>query len=258
MATATTPKWLIRIALLALALAAVAWFFATRGDATKDVATTDSAPVATAPAESERDITAEPAPRHTSDLAPDVQQRRSQSDAQMSAASRAMVRYHCIDIDDRERVCDGDATAASNEVEALWLAQHGYPSRADMEEYPSLSVSELDARALHDPAFAVLRARRRIEDGERGTGLTQLMRLAQRGDLYALYEMSRAYRNTDIYDSGAYLRLAYTFGDRRAARELYATFPNFGIPEFDLIDKRAASLRLTMFPGLTVPPRPFE
>lgn len=253
MTTMTTSKWLTPVAVLVLA--GVTWLWATRGGAAPSGAATQSAPVTAATAQPDSDATAAPAPAHTPTPAPDPQA-RIRHDAYLSAAARAVDRYRCVDTD--ERSCEFNSTAASSEAEALWLAQHGYPSQADLEEYPALSVPQLDARAAHDPAFAALRARRRIEDGELGVGLTQLMNLTKRGNLYALYEMSRAYRNKDIYDSAAYLRLAYLFGDRRAATELYAQFSTFDMPMLNVVDKRAADLRLKMFPGMPVQPRPFE
>lgn len=253
MTTRTTSRWLTIVAVLLLAC--VTWLWLTRGDVAQSNVTKPPVTITAGSAQQNADHTAPSVPAHIARGA-DASQRLVAQNAYLSAADRAMDRYRCVDTEDRS--CKYNSIAASSEAEALWLAQHGYPSQADIEAYPSLSVMELDERAARDPAFAALRARRRIEDGELGAGLSQLIGLVKRGNLYALYEMSRAYQGKDVYDSAAYLRLAYLFGDRRAAAELYTQFSDIDIPMLNVIDERAASLRVTMFPGVLIQPRPFE
>lgn len=188
--------------------------------------------------------------------------RPSVADSGTRAAEAAMARFGC-DVESVACRSEDDANTAGGPKEALWLARHGYPSRADLESYPVLSNAELDELANQDRAFAILRARRQIEQGQVGEGLTALMYLARAGNSYALYEMSRAYREVEeianFYDAAAYLRLAYMLGDRRAATELYTQFPDWVVPSsMRLIDSRAASLRITMLPKTATDPRPFD
>lgn len=199
----------------------------------------------------------------TSPPAPETAVRRLAADSGSSAVDVALARFGCVanDAFDKCRF-ERDPLEASGPKEALWLTRHGYPSRADLERYPTMSDAELDELAKKDRAFAILRARREIEQGQLG-GLTELMYLARAGNLYALYEMSRAYHDVesiaDFYDAAAYLRVAYLLGDRRAATELYARFPDWAVPSsLALIDARAARLRARMFPGMPADLRPYE
>jgi hypothetical protein len=105
----------------------------------------------------------------------------------------------------------------------------------------SLGQLQLSADRGDQKAQSIL-GRRLMQQGDQLAGLTRISDAAADGSVYADYQLSLGYRNTNVIDSAAYLRRAYLQGDTKAAETMYRTFSNFSPLEWKMVDERAMQL----------------
>jgi hypothetical protein len=163
--------------------------------------------------------------------APGPAEARLQRDALLEA-------YRCRTIQ-----CESENLGASSAAEASWLKTRGFPTPEREAELEQMSVDELESASGHgDQAAQAMLGRRMMERGDEVEGMVRIAQVAAAGNVYADYQLSLGYRNTNALDSAAYLRRAYLQGDGKAAMIMYMTFPRLGPAEWNEIDKRAMGL----------------
>lgn len=146
--------------------------------------------------------------------------------------------YRC-----RTNQCESENLGASSAAEASWLKTRGFPTPDHAAELEQMSVNELEsASGRGDQAAQAVLGRRMMEQGDEVEGMGRIAQVAVAGNVYADYQLSLGYRNTNPLDSAAYLRRAYLQGDAKAAMIMYMTFPQLGPVEWNSIDKRAMGL----------------
>lgn len=146
--------------------------------------------------------------------------------------------YRC-----RTRDCEGESFAARNDAEAAWLSARGFPTAARLEELEAMPLGALQLAAdRSDLAAQAVLGRRLVERGDHGRGLGLLSQAAARGSVFADYQASLALRDSNIYESAAYLRRAYLQGDSKAALAMYRAFEGFNVAEWANVDRRAMRL----------------
>ncbi|QKW58552.1 hypothetical protein [Stenotrophomonas sp. NA06056] len=169
----------------------------------------------------------------------------------------ATLEYQCAD----EPGCAISPLAARDREEANWLMDNGYPSANELKAFSALSRSQLKRQADDGSLSAmVLYGERAASEGDTKEGIDYITDAINRGSIYGYYGMSSVYQNTpglkNVVDSGAYLRVAYTLGDSKAANELQLRFPGLTQVEQAAIDARAASLYQTFAKSKQPIPRP--
>jgi hypothetical protein len=158
--------------------------------------------------------------------------KQQEDDAELLAS------YQCEDAR-----CRFEAFRASSAEEAKWLESRGFPNAdrlGDLEKMPEGALAE-EATNGDLAAMAVL-GKRQVEGGNRPRGLVNLNDAAVRGSVFADYLLSETLRRENMFDSAAYLRLAYLQGDRKAAAKLYRDFQQFSAAEWLMVDSRAMDL----------------
>ncbi len=169
-------------------------------------------------------------------------------------------KYICPAIDPKCRLTG--PLPASGSREALWLAQHGYPTNAERDRLNALSIADLETEASQgNRAAAVVKAKKlALEAGRFQEGTNLLFKQAQSGNLYAYYGLSEINWNStthrNLVDSAAYLRVAYLLGDYKASQSI----ASLGLSGAELVvaDERAASLVNTLAGNAPPSPRPME
>lgn len=189
----------------------------------------------------------------------------SHSEAATKAAETAAIvgllaEYRCAPAD---ADCRSNPFAATSEKEAKWLRANGFPTPRELQESRQVSVQYLDERARSGNTISQsVYADRLLEEGNLGGALGVSLHAANRGNLYALYQLAQIYAadgpRKDPLTAKAYLRLAYLAGDYKVSGRLANTFPEFNNPsEQAFVDRRAVELHRKLLNG-HIAPRPIE
>lgn len=158
--------------------------------------------------------------------------------------------------------CAASPFGAANLEEGRWLKSHGYPTQ---EELPKLKqASDQQLKILADsgylPALVVYGERLAVR-GDMRTGVAALASASEQGSIYAYYGLANVYaqnpKAANRSESGAFLRVAYMLGDRKAAEELQRVVPDVHPVEQVAIDRRAAELYKTFAKQRVPSSRPF-
>lgn len=164
----------------------------------------------------------------------------------------------------RQETCKDDPTVPNNPNELRWMQQHGYPTRDEQDRLMRLSETELELEAKQGKLTAMTELGSRMIDRNDPNGSLWLLRATEHGSIYAYYAISKKEMNRTLghglIESGAFLRVAYLLGDYKAGTALYqfASKEGLSIGEFNMIDRRAASLYITFANNRQPAPRPFE
>lgn len=147
-----------------------------------------------------------------------------------------------------ERCEENSFLNANSKDEALWLLNHGYPTRDEMTRLKGLPFEELKREADGGslPAIVLYGERYAINSGDALGGASIIRQAIDKGSLYGYYGLASIYSadivDKNMIDAAAYLRLAYIHGDYKAADELAIHFSEWGAADFMLIDRRAYNL----------------
>jgi hypothetical protein len=189
--------------------------------------------------------------------------------AAATAATAATSRVTAVGGQRRDPLCNAgsdcidDPLSASSEAELRWMRQHSYPTKAEAERLAGLSEAGLEAEARRGVLTAMTELGSRQLDRGDSNGLNWLREAKNRGSLYAYYGRSRAELSRPsghgFVEAGAFLRVAYMLGDRKAATALHQLVEEhrLGMIELDAIDRRASSLHQTYAGGRAPVPRPW-
>lgn len=192
-------------------------------------------------------------------VAGDVAHPPSAERQQDAAVASVLNQYLCQEAD---KACGDNPFAATSPQEAAWLRAAGFPTPGEISAAKSMSTAQLEQQAKPNNRIAEsLYGERLVAEGNMETALGVLGMSANRGNIYALYQLSRMYgddrnRFKNPLLSKAYLRLAYVAGDYKVSDTLANTFPDFNSPsDYAYVDKRAAELHRNLLGG-RVAPRP--
>ena len=159
--------------------------------------------------------------------------------------------------------CSANVLAARSNEEAQWLKQHGYPSTHALKRFRGLSDVDLKQEADGGSLAAMVNyGERLVSQGHTAKGIHYIHDATQRGSIYGYYAVSSLARTPawggleGIVESGAYLSVACTLGDYKAADELQRRFPGLSQAEYAAMDRRAASLYVTFAKSRPPAPRP--
>ena len=182
-------------------------------------------------------------------------------DAAGTAVIASVLReYQCPSSDSE---CRRSPFAATSEQEARWLRANGFPTSRELQEAQQMSLQRLDEHARSGNVIAQsVYADRLLKEGNIAGALGVSLHAANRGSLYALYQLAQVYAadgaRKDPLTAKAYLRLAYLAGDYKVASQLANTFPEFNNPsEQAFVDSRAVELHRKLLSG-KVTPRPID
>lgn len=144
--------------------------------------------------------------------------------------------------------CPEDPLSRFSEAEDAWLARRGYPTIAALKYLEALDELELKEVARTSAAAKAVLSRRSVLEFGRSeaAGVLELYQLAEDGNVYALYELSRITheRPWDVSPEEpiAALQLAMLLGDASARVELYRSIRGMNQSQYELGMVRAIAL----------------